>query len=1281
MFAINPSEEVNRLSTLFAHYVRINQWECAKVTVRQLHARVAGKAKELLRDVVLKPSSSPVLVHLASQEMTLLFGEDSLPANNQSAMEMTLQSCKALGSREQARVLDRLKQLMMSGGSDPLKKLSSAEVAKLQEVVALFPLLGNSLIGKLPGQLVLYLDIIQSLLAKAHFEEALSFVPFLQVEHVTSKESRLLDALLEKLFSFGSPFLVYQALLGSSSEQSALLDRFATLEEAVTKADYREPLPRVFRDITDHAQFWRALHSLSLVAGKHFFEIVCEKAVLAAHEGRHSDCTLLLRHFDKLAPLVMALFASKIPGEFESQRGLLSALHLSSWRLEAAAWCSSQTCLILVANAALQILEKDPAVGLLDLIGSKLGEVQDRDGLLKLLHHCVEDKESCLLFFALKDIHDCKPSAHVWLVQMRDWKTAACACLKACSVLAPSIDTYAQLVESVRCAYRHHNEPENDDALIDADFRLKVARRLKSVSVFSDSGVQILQDAAMAGEWDLCGETRKRFGLTETNCAAVISFVEREEELCRRARVANEEDFLALADLSFSLSDAKESIRALELAVAAAATANEADMSELLSRALVVARGRNLSLKEVLTMSREFPATLPLLKAWVDRETRIRAAAQNLATDCDEASASRLKSELGEALDATAPLSVFLRYVLVLKRAGMTLESSPEEILSVLVQRNDVDLARSVAAMLGVKLVDALVARKGVAISLRELELIAVSDSLLAARVALQRQGDSANLELLDFAESVLVHCTGDHGDLIKAVASCRLFAAVDNGSFPWSFWSDPVKFHRHLCVRLFDVGRFDDALAVADEYLPEGPSDAVLACVARQGGPDCWRFIVRCSDRQLGAELALSLLEELDLAEAIDVLEMCVRCGRPQLETVVVAKLKLLRAYLPILHHRNVFGPWRTWQELNRACEEDTALVVRQLLEWKQFDLAKMISECLGSGANLDIDADALLHLLEHGGDEESVSLFLQTLKEPHAAVRSVLQACQVPESRLVLWGFLKDSERMTGARALSLLPASASDEASAGPPRSASRARRGLFNSTDGQIVGEGMSSSASNSNNNSANSIVPLKKSLRVSLARLEAFPASLVESLIMNEKISELGQIFKCLPSLVNDERLIAYARKALAFDWAVRESVRDFSSLASISASPTPAPPVSLAADEFVVLTGNEIEDMATRRGHFYRKAPSVNLSTAILDLCSSPRYAGRACLDICSHLSSLLSSTPSSGLLLLLNLIKQLLFYAKLQFSKENKVPNQHGLKFLIDDGGGGEAGIAVCQT
>lgn len=680
-------------------------------------------------------------------------------------------------------------------------------MSKLEEVLALFPLLGNSLVSKwLPGHMDVYVNIIQGLLDKSHVQEALSFVPFLPIESLTGKESRLLDGLLDKLFSSGSQhrFQVYQALLGINTEQTTLLERLAGLEEAAVKQDYREPLPSMFRDGLDGRQFWQALHTLSVVAGKHFFEIVSEKAQLAALEGRYSDCALLLRHFEKLAPLVMAMVAAKVPGEYGRQRGLLSALQLSSWRLDVAAWCGSQACLAWSCDEALRRLEQAENEGLLYLIGDRLGLIEDREGLLSLLQHCPEDKESCLRFFALKDTHDSKPTVHQWLGQMRDWQPTALACLTASAVLAPAVEVFAQVLATVKDCYARHQQQE-DVMVAEAEFRLMLARRLGSVSALTDSSAQLLLDAAMAGEWELSRNTQAHFKLTMDNCPAVVAFVQREEELALNGRVADEDDFLALADLSFSISDPAESIRVLERAVAsassAAASASSVAAAELLARALVVAKGRGVSLRSALTMSREFPSSLPLLQAWVERENRVRAAAAKVAsTQCaDDEAVEHLTRELGEE---SAPLSRFLRYVLVLKRASLGLELSPERVLSELVRRGDKELAVRVSEMLGVGLVDALVSIKGEPISIRELELIAASDPLLAARVALQRQGSTANVELLDFAAAALGSSgasADEHARLLQAVASCRLFSQVADETLPWSLWAEVTQKTNHI--------------------------------------------------------------------------------------------------------------------------------------------------------------------------------------------------------------------------------------------------------------------------------------------------------------------------------------------------------------------------------------------------------------------------------------------------------------------------------------------------
>lgn len=113
-----------------------------------------------------------------------------------------------------------------------------------------------------------------------------------------------------------------------------------------------------------------------------------------------------------------------------------------------------------------------------------------------------------------------------------------------------------------------------------------------------------------------------------------------------------------------------------------------------------------------------------------------------------------------------------------------------------------------------------------------------------------------------------------------------------------------------------------------------------------------------------------------------------------------------------------------------------------------------------------------------------------------------------------------------------------------------------------------------------------------------------------------------------------------------------------------------------------MLTGSDATaDAALRREHFFASAPSVNLATALLDLCAHRRAAARACLDVCHQLSAWLSAALVAQHLLVLNLIKQLLFYAKLQFSRQAlDEPVPEGT-WTVPDDGGAEGGVAVCQT
>jgi zinc finger FYVE domain-containing protein 26 len=1417
--------------------------------VRQIYERKKPKAKELLTSVI-NQNQSPFLVWEAHSELAHLFGQTDFNPNQvqetfvtffflfsfffffsfsfsfiQAAFEMALASCKEMVSKEQGKVLDRLKEFgglafSLRGGGyvDVVKKLSPSELVKLREVIALFPLLGNSIIRPFQGQRQLYLEIIQDLLSK-NFHEALSFIPFLSGSNMTSKDSRLLDALLENLFSAENPFLVYQALLGTEDRET-LIDRYGVLEDAKIKMDYREPVPSIF-ETASAEKFWPQLHSLTVASAKHFFEVVLEKALVAAQHERDEECALLLRHFPKLRALVIAIILtrSQIRGAYDVQKSLLDALYGTdlpkvreedeavvgngegdkpsenqsnklddfvasiAWRVSAAHWCSQQECLEMTADA---VLEKLETLSLLDVVGEQLDRI-DRAGMLELLesNHQRKDWLLCIEYFIMQDVQRALKadegaaleelqkdiSANLDRIEDADsWKRVSKSCLNILyNSSSCSIEVFGCVLGAIRSSRTGQEngegeEGEEEELIVEAEFRLAAANTLKSKNPLFDSGAQILSDATMAGEWELGRSTIKHFKLVEDeNCQEVVTFARKEEEmgLNREKFAAQSGDALALADLAFAELDPEKSAALLEKAIEA--TNGRVALHDFFSNLLILARGYHVALRDVFRISREFPQQQEELRDFVASENRIQAIVASMTLENLTETLQNLNKEFARLSpqqdqkvgEEATPLCKFLQYLQFLKQieAGSDPDSldalmvqSPEDLVSYLIaSKMDEPAAESLCSILGIKIVDALVSRTE-PVSLRELEYIARTEPNLAASVALQRQGDVYDAKILEFAETCLESVDSQNKErnahLRKIISSCRLFAIaynidrpiVDNDDDREQVWKlllegESAAYHEKIVDRLVLERKYEQALAVADEYLPDGPKDDLLIEMAKKGGPDCWKYLVRISDRNVGAELGISLLSFLELDHAIDVLEMCVMSDRFNVASEASAKLKLLHAYEPVLRRKNVFGPWKNWQELDSACRENSEAVVKQMSEWKQFELAKVITQCFdgpsSTQSSLNIDADALIHLLEHGSDAESVASFVESLADPVATVNTALSVVKVPESRMILWGYLakrvgspEHKKSLLGAQVLSLLSADTALETGGNngadvQVRSVSRARRGLFASSDS-----------------------PMKMGLRQMLFHLESNPPAIVESLMMNERVSEVATIFHTLPELINDELIMSYARKALAFDTLRSDHSRKKSSTAvesgaaeedgklsqsaegredngggeeeglkktpakspstarSLSSTPESNKSSGNALDSNLpssaalvwVLRGlDPVKDMALRRRHSFKSAPSINLSTALLDLCSGARVAARACLDISLHLTSLLATSPSSSHLLLVNLVKQLLFYAKLQFTKQTSQGERRKVEqnamFTVDDGGGAEGGVAVCQT
>ncbi len=474
------------------------------------------------------------------------------------------------------------------------------------------------------------------------------------------------------------------------------------------------------------------------------------------------------------------------------------------------------------------------------------------------------------------------------------------------------------------------------------------------------------------------------------------------------------------------------------------------------------------------------------------------------------------------------------------------------------------------------------------------------------------------------------------------------------------------------LIRRHTESGAYLEALRLADaEYY--GASDAVLLACAKLDAANSWQYVSRLRDREAAAALVFACVQHYDYEDARDALLLCKSV--PAFATFSSNRMRQLRVCHEISQLRGLWGDdsgaqdWRHWDAALLREQTGGMRVMRTLLEYKQFDLAKDVELCYfpnQPAVSVDIDSDALLHRVEHmdSGGRSALRAHVDGLSDPIATVKTVLQLTRNFEGRVVLYEYLCERypddplyrSSLQGAQALCALP----DE-----ELEVVRGPRRLSFSSDS----------------------VPMapRHSLRLALAHLEAHPKALVETLLMNERVSELSRALQHVPTLRDDAMLRSYARRALI----VRHVTASASSLSSSALSALkPRSSDSLFAKSALnwVLTGGEADE-ATRSQHRFASVPSINLATALLDLGRCRRSAARTCLDVCHELSAHLSSTAVTQHLLIVNLIKQLLFYAKLQFTRQLSEPPVVAeavaapSEWIVNDGGGGDGGVAVCQT
>ncbi|KAJ8341067.1 hypothetical protein SKAU_G00333580 [Synaphobranchus kaupii] len=294
---------------------------------------------------------------------------------------------------------------------------------------------------------------------------------------------------------------------------------------------------------------------------------------------------------------------------------------------------------------------------------------------------------------------------------------------------------------------------------------------------------------------------------------------------------------------------------------------------------------------------------------------------------------------------------------------------------------------------------------------------------------------------------------------------------------------------------------------------------DRLLACAALEDGEGHMEQLFRVRDADLRARVAMQGLERWPLGACLELLQYCL--SDPQTETGPRAELELRRQELEIYNqmlNMEIPLPWTTWQEVREDSRSDSETVFSMMLEASEFELCAQWERLYPVSAQLRLrlQTEHLLHLLEKGQTEEAFQL-LENL--PDSAVG--LEVCERALDRrpgLAACHFLADYLTLHFQSRVS-------------PTR-----RQHIHALHLGSKV------------------LLTLPPGARLDYFPLLSNPLLMLEQLLMNLKVDWVGVAIQTLRSLLSgqeasfgggdiDALLSSYARKALDFPYAPRESSR------------------------------------------------------------------------------------------------------------------------------------------
>eukprot|EP01156_Anaeramoeba_ignava_P023232 Anaeramoba_ignava/c21408_g2_i1.p1 GENE.c21408_g2_i1~~c21408_g2_i1.p1 ORF type:complete len:2426 (-),score=768.19 c21408_g2_i1:54-6635(-) len=501
-----------------------------------------------------------------------------------------------------------------------------------------------------------------------------------------------------------------------------------------------------------------------------------------------------------------------------------------------------------------------------------------------------------------------------------------------------------------------------------------------------------------------------------------------------------------------------------------------------------------------------------------------------------------------------------------------------------------------------------------------------------------------------------------------------------------WVYSNNPQdveQFYSKSVERLSSMGKYEEAIEIADENLEEGAPDHLLEEFIKITNDEDrrWECIVRIKDIAKTTHLVFRYLPNWDLEKCLDSLILC----RGRLSHQDMQYESVQKRYAEMCLYRDILGfvknkkekmeknknnenlnenlenenldenlenenenlenkklptnspAFASWQTLENASTHNLPQVIADLVAMQAFSLARRVyqmfhtvldSQEKSQSLENHIDLSDILYLLKVKKDQSKAIELLISLKQRVLEIYGeLIQRLSSHEHKLFILEFiLNDCEVEL----------------------------KGSLENVKSHELGLRI--------------LINIPQKLQSRYETISAKPLIMIENLLMDRRFEEMKTLFHKIPELKQpcEPLLKRFTEKAIDFRKYMEEiNQEEIKNNENNNENNNEKIKYENYDNELnnelknqfenyqqQWLTGDDDADEKLRREFAFPEAPSLSLTKAFLDLFPNPQVAGTICLEICDKLSTILSTAKDHNAFLITNVLEQLYLYAKFKFTE-----------------------------